>query len=79
VYAAEVATVAGEVRVGQRRALFRDGYRTGGAGNHAGWDVAPGGQRFVFVLETGVASERRLNVLVNWFDQPRAAPMSRRD
>jgi hypothetical protein len=35
--------------------------------------VDPSGRRFVFVLDAGVASERQVNVLVNWFDQPRAA------
>ena len=73
VYAAEVAPAGNELRVGRHRALFRDVYRTGGAGNHAGWDVDPSGRRFVFVLDAGVASERQVNVLLNWFDQPRTA------
>jgi len=71
VYVVETTTAGGEVRAGRHRALFRDTYRTGGAGNHAGWDVDPDGRRFVFVLDGGVASERQVNVLVNWFDQPR--------
>jgi len=69
----DITVAGGEVRAGRRRSLFRDGYRTGGAGNHAGWDVDPTGRRFVFVLDAGVASERQLNVLANWFDQPRTA------
>jgi len=73
VYSAEIAPSGGELRPGRRRALFRDLYRTGGAGNHAGWDVDPGGRRFVFVRDGGVAAERQVSVLVNWFDQPRTA------
>ena len=71
VYAAEVTTLGGHVQVGRRHALFRDVFRTGGAGNHAGWDVDPSGRRFVFVRDGGVLSERQVNVLVNWFHQPR--------
>jgi serine/threonine-protein kinase len=73
VLAVQVVASGGEVHVGRRRALFRDVFRTGGAGNHAGWDVDPSGRRFVFVLESGVGSDRQLSFLVNWFDQPRTA------
>jgi len=73
VFSAELTPAGGEVRVGRRHALFRDGYRMGGAGNHAGWDVDPRSRRFVFVLESGVEAERQINVLVNWFDRPRTA------
>jgi serine/threonine-protein kinase len=70
VYATEIATAGGQVRVGRRRALLHDLYRTGGAGNHAGWDVDPIGRRFVFVRDGGRDSERLVRVLVNRFDQP---------
>ena len=70
VYATQIATTDGQVRVGPRRALFHDVYRTGGAGNHAGWDVDPSGRRFVFVRERGLDAERQVHVLVNRFDQP---------
>jgi serine/threonine-protein kinase len=70
VYATQIATAGGQVRVGARRALFHDVYRTGGAGNHAGWDVDPSGQRFVFVRERGLDAERQVHVLLNRFDQP---------
>jgi serine/threonine-protein kinase len=79
VYVADIALVGGEVRPGRHHALFGDDYRTGGAGNHAGWDVDPSGRRFVFVRDGGAASERQVNVLVNWFDQPRTAAEVRRD
>jgi eukaryotic-like serine/threonine-protein kinase len=77
VYAVEIIAGADGVRPGRRRALLRDIYRMGGAGNHAGWDVDPTGRRFVFVLDAGVASERQLHVLANWFDQPRNAAVRR--
>ena len=70
VYTTEIAAAGGQVRVGRHRALFHDLYRTGGAGNHAGWDVDASGRRFVFVRETGLDSERQGNVLLNQFDQP---------
>jgi Tol biopolymer transport system component len=73
VLAVQVVAAGAEVHVGRRRALFRDVFRTGGAGNHAGWDVDPSGRRFVFVLEAGVGSDRQLSFLVNWFDQPRTS------
>ncbi len=73
VYTTEITTAGDDLRVGRHRALFRDVYRTGGAGNHAGWDVEPGGRRFVFVRDGGVAGERQVHVLLNWFDQPRTA------
>jgi eukaryotic-like serine/threonine-protein kinase len=71
VYTVEIAVAGAEVRAGRHRALFRDVYRTGGAGNHAGWDVDRSGRRFVFVRDGGVNSERQINVLVNWFDRAR--------
>ena len=79
VYTVDVTIVASEVRVGRHRALFGDSYWR--AGNHAGWDVAPDGSRFVFVRDSGVAAERQIKVLVNWFEQPRAAVVggARRD
>jgi eukaryotic-like serine/threonine-protein kinase len=75
VIAVEIASGPGSaaVRAGRHRPLFRDVYRTGGAGNHAGWDVDPSGRRFVFVLDAGIGAERQLHVLVNWFDQPHSA------
>jgi TolB protein len=73
VVVAEITPSGGEVRVGRHRTLFADTYRTGGAGNHAGFDVDPSGRRFVFVRDRGVVSERRIHVLVNWFDQPHTA------
>jgi Tol biopolymer transport system component len=71
-YTAEISVAGGQARVGRPRALFRDTYRTGGAGNHAGWDIDPSGRRFVFVRDGGLDSEQRVHVLLNWFDQPRA-------
>ena len=81
VYVTDIAIAGSEVRVGAHRTLFADGYRTGGAGNHAGWDVDPSGRRFVFVRDRGGLTERRVNVLANWFDQPRneAAGTPRRE
>jgi hypothetical protein len=69
------------VRVGQHRALFADTYRTGGAGNHAGWDVDRTGRQFVFVRDGGRDADQQVNLLLNWFDQPRAAaaPSTRRE
>jgi eukaryotic-like serine/threonine-protein kinase len=79
VYSAEISLAGGRVEVGRRRALFKDIFRTGGSGNHAGWDVDPSGKRFVFVYQPGIASERDIHVLLNWFDQPRAAVSSGHD
>ncbi|MEX2182219.1 MAG: protein kinase [Gemmatimonadaceae bacterium] len=81
VFATPITIVEGEVRAGRTRALFRDAYRLGGAGNHAGWDVDRSGRRFVFVRDAGANAERRVNFMLNWFDQPRAtaAAVMRRD
>ena len=81
VFATPITIVGSEVRAGRPRALFRDAYRLGGAGNHAGWDVDRSGRRFVFVRDAGVDAERKVNFLLNWFEQPRAAavPTARRD
>jgi len=72
-FVVEVTAGASEVRLGRRHALFKDVFRTGGAGNHAGWDVDPSGRRFVFVRDLGVSSQQQVNVLVNWVDRPRGA------
>ncbi len=81
VYSTPISIAGDEVRAGRPRALMRDPYRLGGAGNHAGWDVDRSGRRFVFVRDVGLDSERQVNFLVNWFDQPRAAtaPVTRRE
>jgi Tol biopolymer transport system component len=72
VYTTEISLAGGRVHVGRQRALFQDVFRTGGAGNHAGWDIDPSGRQFVFVRDGGLDSERQVHVLLNWFDQPRA-------
>ena len=81
VFTTPITITGSEVRAGRPRALFRDAYRLGGAGNHAGWDVDRSGRRFVFVRDVGTGAERQVNIMLNWFDQPRAGagPVSRRD
>jgi serine/threonine-protein kinase len=79
IIAIEVNTSGAEVTVGKRQALFPAAFQTGGAGNHAGWDAHPDGSRFVFVRDLGGAGTSQVNVLLHWFDQPRAAQVPRRD
>jgi Tol biopolymer transport system component len=81
VFTTPITIAGGEVRAGRPRSLFRDPFRLGGAGNHAGWDVDRSGRRFVFVRDIGVNADRQVNFLLNWFDQPRTATASpaRRD
>jgi hypothetical protein len=57
-----------ELGIGSARALFGGRFAPGGTYIWQGYDVRPDGQRFVFVRDRP-DDRRRIEVVLNWFDQ----------
>ena len=64
---AATVTLGRDFRAEKPRRLFSGAYS--GAGRETGFDVAPGGERFVMVKADPASSLRQLTVVQNWFEE----------
>jgi Tol biopolymer transport system component len=71
-FLAVAVSTAGSLSVGDARRLFDLRAGTGRSTNHAAYDVAPDGRRFLVQLLDPRAIPTQIHVVLNWFDELRA-------
>jgi Tol biopolymer transport system component len=71
-FLAVTVSSAGSLSVGDARKLFDLRAGTGRSTNHAGYDVAPDGRRFLVQLLDPRAIPTQINVVLNWFEELKA-------
>jgi len=71
-FLAATVSTAGSLSVGDARKLFDVRAGTGRSTNHAAYDVAPDGRRFLVQLLDPRAIPTQIHVVLNWFEELRA-------
>jgi len=76
-FLAVAVSAAGSLSVGDARKLFDLRAGTGRSTNHAAYDVAPDGRRFLVQLLDPRAIPTQIHLVLNWFDELKAKVPSR--